>query len=469
MRRYGSDNGGPQTREAGSESAPLLTAEDSRGIADTALNAGAQLWRAGCWLRAALAGGMCVTLAWAPAAQLPRAAAQLAVTGLGLGLAFAHISPGGLDWLARLPGLAWLSDHLSRASGRATVDAAGLAEGAGALSAAWLYAGWAPLPGLPGPVRAAGLALVVAYSWDAVLQAVIDPGWYSLGFPPGRAMRAFRYAIPLIFCLIITFVIWPWTAIDARIPAAERIVLALSPLAYYLAWVTFDVMLRASVTALANSRTRWRWDTWGDAHSTVKNTLVFLLSYVEEPEPDLEEIRSLARNAMVVVDEFRRHLTGGAECPGRDGAAGGHVGDLWDSVLRAMGSPRRAAFALTAGSAGVLLSPTDYQVARRVLPDLMSNALKAEATAVTARCTVAGQPAQIRVEVTDNGTGLPPGGAGPPGSSLDGLRRRLGDRAGGIEHRPVPAGGTTAIAFWRADPGFGGSVTGGSDTGSGGP
>jgi signal transduction histidine kinase len=432
----------------------LLSADDGQGTFDTALNAGAWLWRAGCWLRATLLAGMWITLAWAPAGQLPRAAAQLGLATLALLLAFAHIWPGGVDLLARLRGLRGLAEHLGSTSGRATVDAAGLAEGAGALLATWVYVGFLPVPGLPRAVRAAGLALAVAYSWDAVLQAVIDPGWYSRAFPPRAGMRAFRYAIPPIFCLIITFVIWPWAAIDTAVPLAERILLALSPLAYYPVWVTFDVMLRASVTALRNSRTLWRWDAWGDAHSTVKNTLVFLQSYIEEPDPDLEEIRSLARNALVVIDEFRGALVGSPDAGPASGAPGGMVGDLWESVLRALGSPRRVRFTLEGDSALIRLSPTDYQVARRVLPDLMSNAIKAEATCVSARCTVAGDPAQVRVEVTDNGAGLPPGGAARPGGSLQRMGARLGDRAGGVEHAPAASGGTTAVAFWRADPGF---------------
>lgn len=179
----------------------------------------------------------------------------------------------------------------------------------------------------------------------------------------------------------------------------------------------------------------------------MKNTLVFLNQYVEEPEPDLEEIRSLTRNALVVVDEFKGQLVGGrAQDP-----AGGSVGELWGSVLRALGSPRRVHCVLNGESARVRLSATDYQVARRVLPDLVSNALKAGASAVDARCSVGGRPAEIRIEIADDGTGLTADDISDPRSSLRILRAWLNERKGDIRHSANTVGGTTAVAYWRAD------------------
>jgi hypothetical protein len=103
-------------------------------------------------------------------------------------------------------------------------------------------------------------------------------------------------------------------------------------------------------------------------------------------------------------------------------------------------------------SAQVRLSATDYQVARRVLPDLVSNALKAGASAVDARCSVSGPPAQVRIEIADDGTGLTNGDISDPRSSLRMLGAWLGEREGDIRHCANAAGGTTAVAYWRADP-----------------
>jgi hypothetical protein len=260
-------------------------------------------------------------------------------------------------------------------------------------------------------------------------------------------MRVFRYTIPAIFAGFLAFVLLPWNAADAQVPLVVRILLSASPLVYYPLWAAFDIMLKASVTSLRNAQNLWRWDVWGDAHGSVKNTLVFLNQYVEEPEPDLDEIRSLTRNALVVMDEFKGQLVGGrAQDP-----AGGSVGELWGSVLRALGSPRRVRCALDGESARVRLSTTDYQVARRVLPDLVSNALKAGASAVDARCSVGGQPAEVRVEIADDGPGLTADDISDPRSSLRMLRAWLHERKGDIRHSANAGGGTTAVAYWRAD------------------
>ena len=429
----------------------MLATNDTPGMFNTALNAGGRLWLAGCWIRAGLLAGMWITLAWAPAGELPRASAQLLVATAALLLAFAHIIPGGLDLVARMPGTAPLVRHMSGTSGRATVDVPGLAEGLGAFLAASLYVGWFPLPGLPSDVRSLGATLAVGYGWEAVLQAVIDPGWYSLSRPPSPAMRFFRYTIPVIFAGIITVILLPWTAADAQLPLSLRIVLSASPLAYYLAWAAFDIMLKASATSLWNSRNLWRWDVWGDAHGTIKNTLVFLKQYVEDPEPDLEEIRSLVRNALVVMEDFKGHLVGGHA----QDAAGGTIRELFDSVLRALGSSRHMKCILDGESERVRLSATDYQIAQRILPDLVSNALKAGASAVDARCSVSGQPEEILVQVSDNGVGMEACDMGDPQTSLRRLRARLRERSGDITHSPNDAGGTTATAHWHANRGLG--------------
>jgi hypothetical protein len=420
--------------------------DDAQGRFNTALNADSRLWLVSCWSRAVLLAGMWVTLAWAPAAELPRSFAQLLLATAGLLLSFASITPGGRELIAKVPGTAVLVNHFGTFR-RAAVDAPALTEGLGAFLAGSLYAGWFPLASLPAAVRSLGLTMAVCYAWQTVLQAVIHPGWYNRDPPPGRAMHVFRYTIPAIFAGFLAFTLLPWNAADTQVPSAVRLLLSASPLVYYPLWAAFDIMLTASVTSLRNSQNLWRWDVWGDAHGSVKNTLVFLSQYVEEPEPDLEEIRSLTRNALVVMDEFKGQLIGGrAQDP-----AGGSVGELWGSVLRALGSPRRVRCVLDGESAQVRLSATDYQVSRRVLPDLVSNALKAGASAVDARCTVGGQPSEVRIEIADDGVGLAADDISDPRSSLRMLRAWLSERKGDIRHSANAAGGTTAVAYWRAD------------------
>jgi hypothetical protein len=204
---------------------PLRADDDLQGMFNTALNADSRLWRAGCWSRAALLAGMWVTLAWAPAVELPRAFAQLLIATAGLLLGFASIIPGGRELVAKVPGTAVLVNHFGTFR-RAAVDAPALAEGFGALLAGLLYAGWFPLAGLPVSVRSLGLAMAVCYGWETVLQAVIHPGWYNRDALPARAMHLFRYIIPAVFAGFIMFVLLPWNAADTQVPLVVRILLS---------------------------------------------------------------------------------------------------------------------------------------------------------------------------------------------------------------------------------------------------
>jgi hypothetical protein len=422
---------------------------------NTALNADSRLWLAGSWSRAILLAGMWVTLAWAPVTELPRGFAQLLAATVGLLLGFASITPGGREMVAKVPGTVVLVKNFG-SLGRAAIAIPGVAEGLGAFLAGSLYVGWFPLAGLPTVVRSLGLAMAVCCGWQSLFQAVIHPGWYNRDLPPGRAMRMLRCILPAIGAGFIAFVLLPRNAANIQVPLSVRILLSASPLAYYPLWAVFDLMLKASVTSLRNSQNLWRWDIWGDAHGSVKNALVFLNQYVEEPEPDLEEIRSLTRNALVVMDEFKGQLIGGRT----PDPAGGSVGELWGSVLRALGSPRRVRCILDSESTQLRLSATDYQVARRVLPDLVSNALKAGASAVDARCWIGGQPAQVRIEIADDGAGLTAGALNDPRSSLRMLGAWLGERQGDIRHSANAAGGTTAVACWCAEPARGYGLAG---------
>ena len=82
---------------------------------------------------------------------------------------------------------------------------------------------------------------------------------------------------------------------------------------------------------------------------------------------------------------------------------------------------------------------------------MVSNALKAGASAVDARCSVGGRPAEIRIEIADDGTGLTADDISDPRSSLRMLRAWLNERKGDIRHSANTVGGTTAVAYWCAD------------------
>lgn len=423
--------------------------DDAQAMYDTAIRVTTWLWRAGCWTRAALLAGMWVTLAWADPAERWRGAAQLSVGSLAIVLAFAHTSKGALGRIRALRLIRRLADHLMTTEGRATIDASGIAEGAGVLLATWLYVGWFPLAGLPPVVRTIGLCLAIAYVWNAVLQAVIDAGWYNVKTSPHRGMAVFRRFIPLIHAGLVTFVLWPWSPHVLEVPLSVRVFLSASPLLYYPVWVVFDLMLRASAAQLAIGIARFRSEVAADVHSAVKNPLGFLISYLNSPDPDIDEIRTLTRNASVFVDKLREDI---AEVRSSDRHPG-EVQDLWWYVQRAFPPDRRHTCSLTEGSGEVRLSSTDYQLAQIIILDLVSNAMAAGGERITVTCSAAGPPdGRVEISVTDDGiaNGLGKVDFRRKGSSLDGLAQLLAHRGGRLSHDVGP-GMTVARASWLTD------------------
>ncbi|TCO62125.1 hypothetical protein [Actinocrispum wychmicini] len=408
----------------------------------TAVRAAGPIWRAGCWIRTLLLAGMWTTLLAATAGDALRGAAQLLLATAAVMLAFAHLSAEALARLGRIPGLTRLVDHLASTSGRATVDASGLLEGAGAFLATWLYVGPFPLVSLPTGVRILGVTLAVLYVWEAVLQAVIDPGWYSTKFPPPRGMRRFRVLIPVILCAIVLATVFPYNDVAGRVPLPVVLVLSALPLLYYPIRGAFDVLLRASVSHARSSYVIQCQETSIDLHSQVKNSATLLQRYVDESDPVIEEVRSLTREVMMRVEELRRDVLATGERSGPRSFS-----QLWETVLRIVPSPRRGCCVLNEGSAALVLSAADYQIARRVLPDLVTNALNAGANLVHVNCVLDDECTRVRV--ADDGEGPAQAPDHTPHSSLGLLHTRLSMMDGGIAWNR--AGIETVVeAHWRS-------------------
>src|SRR5258708_35099263 len=70
---------------------------------DIAVRYATPLWRIGAEFRAACVAGLWVLLAWFPAHELPRAAAQLLMVSVGVSMAWVVSQPGLLDRLASAP------------------------------------------------------------------------------------------------------------------------------------------------------------------------------------------------------------------------------------------------------------------------------------------------------------------------------------------------------------------------------
>ncbi|GAA3041597.1 sensor histidine kinase [Actinokineospora globicatena] len=404
----------------------------------TAVRAAAPLWAAGCWIRAGLLAGVWLTLLWADPADRVRGAAHLLVGTGAVLLAFAHVRPETLAALGRVPGLRRLVGHLTSTSGRATVDASGLAEGAGALLATWLFAGPFPLASLPPGVRVVGLVLAILYVWEAVLQAVIDPGWYSVEQPPPRGMRVFRYTFAPVLSSIILVGAAPYT--EHAVSTAAWLVLSATPFLYYPVWAAFDVLLRASVSHARTSHLLNRQEIAIDLHSQVKNSAGLLQRYVDEPAPVLAEVRSLAREVLMRVEELRRDVLDVHRDQRRR-----HFGDLWETTQRVLPSHWRPACVLRDG-AEVVLGPADAQIARRVLPDLLTNALNAGAESVELTCWADAD--EVVLTVRDDGPGISPDDLDRPHGSAALLRGRLVLFGGDIEWTATGVG-TLVRARWR--------------------
>lgn len=417
--------------------------QPSRVVFDTAIRAAVSLWWGGCRARALCVAGMWCLLPWVGVADLPRAVLQLSAAALGVGVGFLHMSAGAMDRLTRWPRADRLVQHLAGTTGRVTVDLSGMAEGIGVLTSSWLFVGPVPLEGLPVAVRTLGIAFGVVYAWDAYLQAMIDPGWYNPDARPSRTMRALRVACPFILASVLLADLWPWNAATGQVPLTARFFLVLCPFLYLPAWAAFEVMLRATAGQLSNAESLWRQGAATDLHSMVKNSVGTLRQYVEEPEPQLEEIRGLARTAMLLVEELRQDLL----AP-RDHNEPQGFGDLWTVIMKVFPAPQRRKCRLHDAS-GTVLSSTDYQLARQVLPDLLSNALKAGAGQVTVSCgqRAAGVRTVIFIEVADDGPGIDEDVLADPTSSMHLLHRRISRFGGGI-HWHRASGMTVVSADW---------------------
>ena len=417
---------------------------------DLAVRVAAPLWRAGCWVRAGLLAGCWGLLLLAPPAAAARGAGSLLVSSLAVGLAFVHSSPSALDRLRRLPGTGRLYDHLTGTQGRATVDVPGLAEGFGSLLALWVFVGPAPVPGLPVAARVAGIALVSCAVWDAVLQAVIDPSWYNAQDPPGRGMRRLRVAIPVIISVLLGAALGPWSSPARTVPVGVWGVLVALPALYYPVWAVTDLALDRAVEQLRAGEVSWRDDLAWQLHSAVKNPLSQIRAHLEQDDPPLEETRSLVRVTGAVVEDLRQQLLAPTRPDGAD-AVPEPFGALWGVLQRLLPAADRVRSGLTAGSAGVVLPDADRQLLRRVVADLVTNALRHTGGSVTVDLQVLG--GELRLAVADEGDGVPAEALADPRSSLRLLRDRLTALGGALTLTPGrvvaswPLHGSGAVTF----------------------
>jgi len=410
------------------------------------------MWRAGAMLRAGCMAGFWLLLLWFPAGSWPQGAAMLALGTIGAVTAWAHNRSSLLDFLVArdVPGLSAAASHLIGARQRATADLSGLLEGFGIISVALLYAGPFAVRPLPALVYALGTVLIVVHVWSAFLQAMTDSSWYSPDPPPGRAVLLLRPVMPLIVATILFAILgypvyWRHEAVPGGlfgVILACAVVLLLVPFT-----LVFELVLRAARDALATQARRYRADDAVTVHSLVKNAAYALISEVDSDSGAGAETRSLAREMLALTEEARLLVLGRA-------ADLGSVELLWHCVTRILPSGGQTTAQLDPASLSVQLSGTDYQLARRCLVDLMTNAWKAGARRIEVAVRVAEQPgaarAQTMLRVDDDGPGMPPGVLDDPATSLAVMAEHLRGYSGSLTFSARAEGGTRACVRWQS-------------------
>ncbi len=434
----------------------------TRIVYDIAVRYATPLWRVGAAFRGVCVCGLWVLLAWFPADVRPRAAAQLLMVSAGVGMAWIQTQPALLDRLAsgRVAALRKTAWHLRGAHGRATADLAGLLEGFGIILALLLYGGPISARPLPVPVYVLGLILVTAHVWSAFAQVMTDPSWYNPDPPPARGLIVFRPWIPLTVAAIeIALILSPSPAGQDRLPAGLIIPLVLAASIVLLLPFTmvFEVLLRAGLEACEISMGEVRRNDSITVHSLVKNGAHALIRQIQADPGAGQETRSLADSMLVLAEEARQMMLGG-------GPAAETVALLWDCVLQVVPGDRRAGMILDARSRPLQMRKTDYGLARRVLPDLVTNAWKAGAQRVEVavrqeeaqRDEAGGDPGRrlrpwVTVSVDDDGPGMP----APPAGSRTSLRildEHLQRFDGAVVAEQREGGGTRVLARWKSSP-----------------
>jgi hypothetical protein len=410
------------------------------------------LWRAGAMLRAGCMAGFWLLLLWFPAGTWPKGAAMLALGTAGAVTAWAHNRSSLLDFLVArdVPGLSAVARHLLGARERATADLSGLLEGFGIISVALLYAGPLEVRPLPALVYALGTVLIVVHVWSAFLQAMTDSSWYSPTHPPGRAVLLLRPVMPLIVAVILFAILgypvyWQHEAVPGGlfgVILACVVVLLLLPFT-----LIYELVLRGARDALAMQARRYRADDAVTVHSLVKNAAYALISEMDSDHGAGAESRSLAREMLALTEEARLLVLGRA-------SELGSVELLWHCVTRILPSGGQTTAELDPASRSVQLSGTDYQLARRCLVDLMTNAWKAGARRIEVAVRVAEQPgatrAQTVLRVDDDGPGMPPGVLDDPATSLAVMAEHLRGYSGSLTFSARAGGGTRACARWQS-------------------
>ncbi len=119
--------------------------------------------------------------------------------------------------------------------------------------------------------------------------------------------------------------------------------------------------------------------------------------------------------------------------------------------MRVLSNGMRGRCRLT-GGADVLLLGTDYQLARRVVADLVTNAFDAGAqhVEVSLAAVADGRFPTVELLVADDGPGMPPQAFDDPSGSLRILQWEVGRYGGDIRFADRHGGGAVVNVQWQS-------------------
>jgi hypothetical protein len=399
-----------------------------------------------------------ILLAWFPSVALRFAPVFLLIVTGGLCTAWLQAHPRVLDRLGRVavPVLQRTAGHLDRSrraldnvnlSGPAA-NLSGIAESIGILSAALLYAGPVAVTGLPPAVYYAGIVLVTVHVWSAWWQVMTFPSWYSPAASASSMLVRLRPLMPALLA-VVAFALFAWRDYAGTSPPPGGWVFALLSAGSFLLLIPetalFEALLRSAARTFAVHLADTRESNAVTVHSRVKSAATVLVGQSRQDPFMADETRSLINAMLAVSEEARQSVLAGE-------VTSGSVELLWKAVSPILPRDQGPTMCLEPASYLVQLNMTDYDLARRVLLDLITNAWTAGAdvikVAVSSDLKPAGLPGSeadpahatsrlpadqwITVQVDDDGAGIRPGALSDPLSSLRVLERHLGRYSGTV-------------------------------------
>jgi signal transduction histidine kinase len=249
----------------------------------------------------------------------------------------------------------------------------------------------------------------------------------------------------ILFAILAYPVYWDHQAVPGGlfgVILAAAVVMLLLPFT-----LIYELVLRAARDASRADIRRYRADDAVTVHSLVKNAEYALISEVDSDPGAGPETRSLAREMLALTEEARLMLLGRA-------AELSTVDLLWHCVTRILPSGGDVTAELDPASRSVQLSGTDYQLARRCLVDLITNAWKAGARRIEVAIRLEKQPGTTRTQtmlrVDDDGPGMPAGVLDDPATSLAVMAEHLRGYSGSLAFSPRAGSGTSACVRWRS-------------------